>query len=925
MPNYLKNLIAALALAICTAVILFYGKILTFEVEAETNVKVKLDFLPDKHKTGSPFFQVLGNTPGAEDLPLKQTEVQATIAGVIADVQVKQKYHNASKNTLEAIYVFPASTHAAVYALEMTVGGRVSYAKIIEKQQARQVYQQAKKEGKSASLLEQQRPNIFQMSVANIPPGEDVEVVLRYTELLVPISGIYEFVYPTVVAPRYEVVTSEDGWVDNPYASDQQSAVSRRGLFDIQVVIQAGLPVQRIQSPSHDIKVDYTGPNTATVALSSQIRSEKDYQLQYQLSGKQIETGVLLYEGADENFFLAMIQPPQKVTVENIPPREYVFIVDVSGSMEGEPLDITKRLMQNLLEELRPEDKFNVLLFEYGNKLLFPQSLPPNAHNLQKAMELIDAEHGSGGTELISALKTALTLKAAKNSSRSFIIVTDGHVTVEKEAFDLVKENLGDANFFAFGIGNSMNRYLIEGLSHVGKTEAFMITKMEDAAEQAMRFKDYISAPVLTGIQVKFDQLATEQQQVPDVFAERPLILYGKYTGSAKGKIKITGYTGLDDTYQTEIDLSNIQADETLKALRYLWARNRIKLLDDYENLSYNTNHREEITQLGLKYNLLTDYTSFVAVDEANADKISVQKDRIVGNQHLFAEEEGYQFVSRGGIVSNTNYVADSTVLYAHNTADGGNGFHLSERTNSLNDVERLTQTYQLPQQSYEELIALCQVMDQKIVTGQYVGQGISPHSLAENLLNAIPTPLAFMVVLEQATYKKPKAIRLDSRFSPEQKALLYGKLAIRTGIASAFGKAQEAKESYTQVLTLGKELGIAVGEKGKLIGKHLGKKEELELLLVQFTNGLKAIDTELAQQQKGHLYKLMIIGAWNEYFISLDRLKNTQNSAYINNHFAQYFAMTNELTKFFDGSSTILTDLHAIQKIYQESIITHQ
>jgi len=313
-----------------------------------------------------------------------------------------------------------------------------------------------------------------------------------------------------------------------------------------------------------------------------------------------------------------MMQPPQRVTAENIPPREYVFIVDVSGSMYGFPLEISKKVLRDLIGNLKPTDRFNVILFAGASNLMAEQSLPANKENISKAISFIDAQQGGGGTELLPALQKALSIKGTENFARTFVILTDGYVDIEKDAFDLVRKNLGKANFFAFGIGTSVNRFLIEGLAHVGAGEPFIIENPANAEPIAKRFRTYVESPVLTNISVNytgFDVYDVEPISIPDLFAERPVIIYGKWKGNPSGKITLNGKIG-EKNYSGEIKINTSELTDKNSALRYLWARKRIQMLDDYTKTDGNDKKlSEEIIRLGLKYNLLTAYTSFVAID----------------------------------------------------------------------------------------------------------------------------------------------------------------------------------------------------------------------------------------------------------------------------------------------------------------------
>jgi Ca-activated chloride channel family protein len=562
---------------------------------------------------------VLSDDPKTDQLPLKHTSVEVNIAGVIADVTVTQYYSNEGKNTLEALYLFPCSTKAAVHAMKMTIGEREVVAKIKERKEARKDYEQARKEGKTASLLEQMRPNVFMMNLANILPGDEIKVELKYTELLVPEDNIYEFVYPTVVGPRYsnqaDTPENPDSWIKNPYLKEGQPPTA---TFDLDVKINGGLPLSEISSPSHEVRVAYASKTSAEIDIADSDRiANRDFILRYALAGKQIEHGLLLYPGENESFFLLNMQPPKRIVHQDIIPREYVFIVDVSGSMHGFPLEISKKLMAELLDQLRPQDAFNVLLFAGGSAVLSSKSLWATKANITRAKKWISAASGGGGTELLPALKTALALPRMKDASRTVVIATDGYVSIEKQAFELVRDNLGKANLFAFGIGSGVNRFLIEGLARAGMGEPFVITKPEGAQEKAERFMKYISSPLMQNIKVEFDGFEAydvEPAHLPDMFADRPIVLFGKYKNLSQGRIKIKGQAA-GQTLEGEIDLEQATVSKDNSALRLLWARHRIMRLADMNKLDRDDQRIKQVTELGLKYSLMTDYTSFIAID----------------------------------------------------------------------------------------------------------------------------------------------------------------------------------------------------------------------------------------------------------------------------------------------------------------------
>lgn len=581
-------------------------------------------FAETDDKTLAPYFFVQSEDASVDRLPLKSTSVEADIAGVIADVRVTQVYQNEGQNPLEAIYIFPASTRAAVYGMKMTIGERTIVAKIDKREAARKTYEAAREAGKSASLLEQQRPNVFQMNVANIMPGDKIRVELSYTELLIPTDAQYEFMFPTVVGPRYVEGDPEnppEDWVANPYLHEGEPPTS---TVDITVSLAAGLPLQQIACSSHPVDTTYTGTDQARVTLSPSEKAggNRDFILKYRLAGGKIDSGLILSKGEEENFFLLMVQPPERVADIKLPPREYVFIVDVSGSMNGFPLSVSKKLLRNLIGNLRPSDQFNVLLFAGGTSVLSETPLPANRENINRAVHLIDNQHGGGGTRLLPALERCISLPKSAGMSRNVVIVTDGYVSVEKEAFDLIATSLGKANVFTFGIGSSVNRYLIEGMARVGAGEPFVVTRPESADATAEKFRRLIEYPALTGITVNWNDLDVYDVSpagIPDLLAERPVVVFGKWRGAAAGSISLRGQSG-DSVYEKTLSADTATVLKK-SGLAQLWARHRIAILSDYNRLSPTDERIAAVTNLGLDYNLLTQYTSFVAVDSLVRNK----------------------------------------------------------------------------------------------------------------------------------------------------------------------------------------------------------------------------------------------------------------------------------------------------------------
>ncbi len=573
-------------------------------------------------KTLAPYFFIQGEDSSVDQFPLKETKVSTSINGTIAETYVTQTYANEGQQAINASYVFPASTKVAVHGMKMEIGDQVITAKIKEKEEAKEEFEEAKSEGKSASLLEQQRANVFTMDVANIMPGDTIRIELHYTELISSIDGTYQFVFPTVVGPRYlnESAQEEtDGWAAAPYLEEGNTPP---GSYEIEVNLSAGLPISDITCSSHEIQVTDDG-TTSHVSLSdpNDYAGNRDFILDYKLTGEEINCGLMLdaAESGGENFFMLMVQPPERYQPEEIPPREYIFVLDVSGSMNGYPLDTAKDLIRNLVSSLNHTDYFNLVLFANEAVPLSNRSLAATQENIDSALDFIDQAEGGGGTELAPALQIALNSPRKSDMVRSVVSITDGYISGEREIFEIVKNNLHTTNFFSFGIGTSVNRYLIEGIAKTGSGEAFVVTDSQDAQKAAEQFCTYIQAPILTDVAVNyngFDVYQVEPALPTTLFAKKPIILFGKYQGEPSGTIEITGKTG-NQNYSMEIPVSEITPLETNHAIRYLWARTRVEQLTDYgTSMEIDEEVQKEVTEIGLTYSMMTDFTSFIAVTD---------------------------------------------------------------------------------------------------------------------------------------------------------------------------------------------------------------------------------------------------------------------------------------------------------------------
>jgi Ca-activated chloride channel family protein len=568
-----------------------------------------------------PYFHISGNHDDTSDerLPLKSSAAKVAIDGTIARVRLTQRYGNNGSVPIEAVYVFPASTRAAVHGMTLTTGGRVIASRIRESAKAKAEYQTAKAEKKTAALLEEQRPNVFQMSVANLLPGDDVTVDVDWTETIPALDSTYEFVFPTVVGPRYTGGSDQQTWTANPHL---KSGTPNPATLSIEASLGTALPLAEVTCTSHPVAVDFKAKDKAFVRLDTregEDAANRDFILRWKLGGDQVDAGLLLHKGEATNHFLLQIEPPKRVTPEHLPPRDYVMVLDVSGSMKGFPLDTAKLLLRDLVQGLKSTDTFNVLCFASGSGLLSETPLPANSANLDRAKRFIDGQQGGGGTELAAALQRSIALPGGGDRSRSILLITDGYIAADAEVRDLIRSRIGTANLFAFGIGSSVNRELIEATARAGGGEPTIVTTGSEAGPAAKRFLNNIANPVLAKVTIAAEGItlgSIEPSPCADVFASRPLLINGTWTGAPQGTIIVRGIGGNGTPFEKKIDLAEAAGARGMDhpALPILWARERVRHLTDQANRNDET--IREITGLGLGYSLLTPYTSFIAVDE---------------------------------------------------------------------------------------------------------------------------------------------------------------------------------------------------------------------------------------------------------------------------------------------------------------------
>jgi len=550
--------------------------------------------------------------------PLKTTSVKADISGFVTRVRVRQEFQNSFTEPIEAVYVFPLSQNGAVDDVTMTVGERVIRGKILKREEARQVYETAKNEGKTASLLDQERPNIFTQSVANIMPGEAVIVEISYVETLKYEDGAYEFVFPMTVGPRY----IPSGVTDAAKITPPVAATRAGHDISIEVNLNAGVPVEEIRSFTHDIDQVNMSPSTAKITLRDEKTiPNKDFILRYDVTGKRIEDAVLTHRDERGGFFTLILQPPDKVLSEDRTPKEIVFVLDTSGSMSGFPVEKAKEAMKLSLDGLYPDDTFNLITFAGDTAILFDKPVPATRANLDAAQDFLAGRQGGGGTEMMKAIKAALEPTDAADHLRVVCFMTDGYVGNEEEIIAEVQRH-PNARIFSFGIGSSVNRYLLDKIALEGRGEVEYVGLQDDGSKAARRFYERVRTPLLTDLSIDWNGIRvadTYPGKLTDLFSAKPVILHGRYDKPASGTIKLKGKVA-GQPYERNISLNLPETDPNNDALASLWARTRIDDLSSARLKATTEANRTEIdsqiTDLGLRYHLMTQFTSFVAVED---------------------------------------------------------------------------------------------------------------------------------------------------------------------------------------------------------------------------------------------------------------------------------------------------------------------
>jgi len=590
---------------------------------------------------------VVTSSPTASPLPLEHTDVVAHVSGPLASVSVAQRFGNSFLEPVELAYLFPLPHGAAIVDYELRIGQRVISAEIKELEEARRTYSTARDQGQRAGLLEQRRPNLFSIELANVQPGETILATIRYQERLRYDDGCYSFVLPMGITPKYHQDRTEAAKVDAPVAA----AGDAIGTVDIGITVDGGGPADDPQSPSHEVEITRMDERRFGVRLLGHVIPNKDFVLRYRVADTAVRAAAwtsispsVISPSVDnivrrcyptnEGAIVLITALPPRLTDEFEPsPREFIFVIDRSGSMSGAPLLQARNALRSCLRSMGPQDTFNIQAFD-NHIEWFSQSANPV---VQTAVEQADRwlEHidARGGTDILGAIDSALRFSSDPERQRYIVFLTDGAVSADDEALRRIQRQIGRARLFTFGVGPSVNRSLLVRMAEFGHGTAEFLQLNEDIEDAIIRFQDRVAYPVLQDLKLDWEGVAAWDvypARLPDLYIGQPLELVARIltNDQGPGRLTISGRSGnLPVTLEVELPPSTTVEPIITRA----WARARVDALLDglRDNPGQIGALRPEIIGLGITHRLLTPFTAFVAVDSEVTDKHSEKQTRV--------------------------------------------------------------------------------------------------------------------------------------------------------------------------------------------------------------------------------------------------------------------------------------------------------
>jgi Ca-activated chloride channel family protein len=600
----------------------------TEQKEEGVDGKIQLRNLNDV-KEGT-LARAVAGTGMYEILPQLETSIEINIEGMVSSTTVDQVFTNSSNDPVEAVYVFPLPHNAAVYDMTMIIDDRLIQGVIMERKSAVETYEKAKAEGKRASLTEQERPNIFTHSVANIMPGDTITVRLQYVEKLVYEEGVFRMRFPMVVAPRYIPGSDIRGYTGSGWAYDTDivpdaSRITppvvppdkRSGnLMSLTVNLNAGLPLSSISSVSHDVHIIQVDEGAHRIELKQKKTiPNKDFILEYQIKhGNEPRAALFTATRDKEEYFFLMAVPPVNEEYIRSVNKEIIFVLDISGSMSGTSIEQARSGLINALSLLDRRDRFNIIAFNDRYEVFAPFSVEASTANIMNGINYVTGLNAGGGTEAQPALKHAMTMARRTDELPMIIFVTDGSVGNEDQLISLVNNNIGESRLFTVGIGSAPNGFLLEKVSHYGRGTFTSISDSDEVQTKIDGLFSKIESPVLMDLRLNISEGAEIYPfPIPDLFAGQPLTVFGKTGNLNSDDMILAGRTGAGEFI---VDLPfNIDTATDEPAIPSLWARSKISgLMDEYRLGSIEV--KQEIIDLALEHKLMTQFTSFVAVEQ---------------------------------------------------------------------------------------------------------------------------------------------------------------------------------------------------------------------------------------------------------------------------------------------------------------------
>ena len=568
---------------------------------------------------------------GLREAPLVETDVAIEVSGLIARTRVTQRFTNPTPDWAEGVYVFPLPDDAAVDGLRMRIGERVIEGRVEERVRAKRTYENAKREGRKASLVEQERPNVFTTSLANLGPGETVEVSITYQENARYDQGRFQLRFPLVVGPRYMpgtgVVAGFDGTGWSPNTDEVPDAAritptvaeagdSRRHPVTLHAEIDAGFPLQSVTSPSHPLHVRAHKDDIYAVRLDdASAQADRDFVLEWTPAVGAAPGAALFRESwQSDDYVLLMVMPPRAQAAQRSRvSRETIIVIDTSGSMAGESIVQARNAVQRALGTLRPEDAFNVIEFDSTMSKLFPTSRPATAQAISDAKMWVAGLAAEGGTNMLPAVAEALRPSEETRAVRQVVFVTDGAVGNERTLFKEIEQQLGRSRLYTVGIGSAPNSHFMSKAAEFGRGTFTYIGRPEEVTEKMNTLFRKIDSPILHDLHVDWGDADVEAwpSRIPDVYVGEPVIVAARLPKDVDRVV----LEGRRDGEAVRMDLA-LGGGAAHSGVSRLWARRKVaSLMDTLQEGRGIDDVSAEVAALGVRHQLVTRWSSLVAVD----------------------------------------------------------------------------------------------------------------------------------------------------------------------------------------------------------------------------------------------------------------------------------------------------------------------